>query len=752
MNEATARRLLALLLITFAGLGLTYALATPCFESPDEWSHLSVIRYWIEHRALPPRVLSPRDALAGRDETWYFEYHDPPLYYAPPLYHGLAALLTSRIGMDDLPYLLVPSPSWEKGWAPEANTDPWNKNIYAHRAEETLAQSNTVRAAALLRVISLGLGAVTIWCAYAMARLLWPEHPFLALGAASFVAFNPQFIALSIGVTNDNLLNALFGLSLVCMLRFMRDGADWPRWASLGGLVGLGLLTKQSGLLLLPLGLLAVLWQRGSRVPSWRKLLADGGAFLAAALGVGGWWYARSAILYNDPLGLEAHFTSQFSLTRFGLDEVVDVMRSYWAAFGWAPLLAEPAAYAAAGLVMLAALAGIVIALRPVTSPPWGGLRGGARGLAFLTLAFALNAVSFARWAIATGVLSGRLMFATQPVVAVLVAWGLSQWSRRKIGRWALGLVAGLAFLFVAIVPFRYLRPAYGSPRLPDGLPDTTQPVNLTFQGNVKLAGYEAIVNDLEPGEEIHLTLYWQAPTAPDRRYRVWVQLGPQDPAQKVAEYDTWLGGTLYPSELWQAGDTVRQVARLTIPAWTPAPGLYWMRVGLVDDDTGAQIPLADRSSDMAVLGPWRVRPTAPPHPPACAADFRLGAAIRLAGYDLETTADTLQVTLHWQAEQIPDADYTVYLHLIDERGNLLGQHDGPPRDGAYPTSWWLPGDVVVDQHTIQCGASCQLAAPAYLQIGMYDPATLARLPAYDGAGRRLAEDTVPLAQVTLKE
>ena len=157
-----------------------------------------------------------------------------------------------------------PAPVGREAGHRQANTDPWNKNIYAHRAEETLAQSDTVRAAALLRVISLGLAAVTVWCAYAMARLLWPEHPFLALGAASFVAFNPQFIALSIGVTNDNLLNALFGLSLLCMLRFMRDGADWPRWAALGGLVGLGLLTKQSGLLLLPLGLLAVAWQRGA--------------------------------------------------------------------------------------------------------------------------------------------------------------------------------------------------------------------------------------------------------------------------------------------------------------------------------------------------------------------------------------------------------------------------------------------------------------------------------------------------------
>jgi len=483
-------------------------------------------------------------------------------------------------------------------------------------------------------------------------------------------------------------------------------------------------------------------------LPSWRKVTADGGAFLAAALGIGSWWYIRNATLYSDPLGLETHFASQRELACFGLGEMTGVLRSYWAAFGWAPLLVEPAAYAAAGLVMLAALLGVVIALRP-SGPLWRAPTMTGKGLALLSLALLLNAASFARWAIATGVLSGRLLFATLPVVGLLTSWGLAQWARWPATRWLLGIVAVVAFLFAALVPYRYLRPAYASPRLPSGTPETAQSVSLTFQGGVQLAGSEAIARDLEPGEELNLTLYWHAPTAPDHRYRVWAQLGPQNPAQKVAEHDTWLGGTLYPSELWQTGDTVRQVARLTIPDWTPAPGLYWIRIGLVDDDTGAQVSLADRSSDMAVLGPWRVRAVSTLPSPACGADFRLGKAIRLAGCDLETTTDGLRATLHWQAEGTPEADYTVYVHLVDGDGRLLGQHDGPPREGAYPTSWWLPGDIVADQHTIQCGASCQLAAPAYLQVGMYDPAKLTRLPAYDSTGQRLPDDTIPLAQVT---
>jgi hypothetical protein len=746
VKEVTARRLLILLALAYVGLGMTYALVTPCFESHDEWSHLSLVRYWAAHRTLPPRVLPSRPAAAGAEVAWYLEYHDPPLYYAPPLYHGLAALLTFWADMGDLPYLMVPSPSWEAGWAPQPGSDPWNKNIFAHRAEETLAQSGTVQAAVALRLTSLGLGSVTVLCSYALSRLLWPDRPVLALGAATFVATNPQFIVVSATVTNDNLANALVSLCLVGAVRFMRSDAHWSRWAALGGLAGLGLLTKQSTLLLLPLVLLGIVWQGKSMTLLRRKTLADGGAFLVVALGVGGWWYVRNAVLYNDPMGLEPHFVSQVPLTQFGLRETWMIAHSYWAAFGWAPILAEPVVYAALGLVLLAGLAGIVVAIRPGGSL-WREPTMTRRGLALLVLALILNVTSFLRWAVATGAPVGRLLFPTLPAVGVLIAWGLSQWRHWTVARWSLGVVVVLAFLFAASVPWRYLRPAYASPRLSGGMPGTAQPVGLEFHGGVRLAGFEITPGDLEPGEEVHLTLYWHTPTPLDRRYRAWVQLGPQDATRKVAEHDAWLGGTLYPSDLWQAGDTVRQAYRLPVPEWVSAPALYWIRIGLVDDDTDTRIALADGSGDIIVLGPRRMRAASKPPSPACAADFRLDSAIRLLGYDLERQQEagktTMQLGLYWQAEQAPDADYTVYVHLVDEDGQLLGQQDGPPRDGAYPTSWWLPGEVVVDQHTVRLDEPG--TGSEQLKIGMYDSATMTRLPAYDATGQRLPEDSIPL-------
>ncbi|MCX7682846.1 MAG: glycosyltransferase family 39 protein [Anaerolineae bacterium] len=745
MDEIATRRLLYLLLLVFVALGLGYALVIPPFEGPDEWSHISLVRYLAVHRSLPPRVLPDRNA-ASAGMTWFLEYHDPPLYYAPPLYYVLGGLLVSWINMDDLPHLMVPSPSWAVGWAPEANRDPRNKNLFAHRAEETFAESGTVRATFLLRLLSLGLGAVTVWGTYTLARSLWRERRLLALGAAAFVAFNPQFLSLAACVSNDNLLNALFCLCLVIILRGVQGSASRMHWIVAGGLAGLGLLTKQSALLLLPLGALAAIWQSGRPL---RTRLADGGIFLSVALAVGGWWYIRNALLYGDPLGLASHFAAQAPLFRFGLREAWMTARSWWAAFGWAPLLVEPGLYVTAGLVLAMAGIGLGAYWRP------GGLlwhmpSPTRRGLALLLGACGLNGLAFLRWAIATGAPVGRLLFPTLPAVGVLSSWGLAWWTRRLAFRGILTVCTGAALLFAAIVPWRYLRPAYASPRLPNGMPESATPVALTFEGGVQLAGYEPLTGDLQPGREVRLVLYWHALTAPRRLYRAWVQLGPQDPTNKVAEDGFWLGGSLYPSTLWRAGDTVRQEFRLTVPGWAPAPELYWIRVGLVDD-TGERVTLTEFDSTAMVLGPWRMRPLAAPAPPTCPADFRLGTAIRLLGYDAErVAADSLTLTLYWKAEQAPGADYTVYVHLTDPEGNLLGQNDAPPKSGAYPTSWWLPGDVVADRHTVHL--SDATAGIVRLHVGMYDLVTMERLPAYDGAGRRLPDDVIPLAKIKWEE
>ncbi len=171
-----------------------------------------MVRYFVTHHALPPLTLPPHRLDNGDDIANYLSFNDPPYYYAPPLYYALGAVLTFWTPPTDLPDLLVPNPRWRAGYALDANASPVDKTFYAHRyALETFA-SPTVRALAVLRGLGLLLGLATVLCTHALARELWPDRPRVALAAAAVVALNPQFVALSAGVTNDNLLNALFAL------------------------------------------------------------------------------------------------------------------------------------------------------------------------------------------------------------------------------------------------------------------------------------------------------------------------------------------------------------------------------------------------------------------------------------------------------------------------------------------------------------------------------------------------------------
>ncbi len=346
---------LALICITglYIALGCMYAVNTPLFESPDESSHLQVIRYIAKERQLPPYQIPDRRADTGPNMAWLIGYHDPPLYYAPPLYHVLAALVTAWDSMDDLVDRLIPSPSWAQGFSPHRGSDAWNKNVFVHLPDETLLASRTVRAVALLRGLSILLGAVTVLCTYAIAREIWPERAWLALGAAAWVALNPQFAASHSGVSNDPLTNALFSVTFLGLLRMLRTGAAWPHWAALGIPVGAGLLTKQSALMLLPLGALGALvsaWvQRPVRFEAGVALKGIGRAmaFGVTAVLLGGGWYLANAIRYGDPLGTLPHWAIQVPLDRFGWQALLAGLQSYWVAFGWALITAPWWLYAA---------------------------------------------------------------------------------------------------------------------------------------------------------------------------------------------------------------------------------------------------------------------------------------------------------------------------------------------------------------------------------------------------------------------
>ena len=73
----------------------------------------------------------------------------------------------------------------------------------------------------------------------------------------------------------------------------------------------------------------------------------------------------------------------------------------------------------------------------------------------------------------------------------------------------------------------------------------------------------------------------------------------------------------------------------------------------------------------------------------------------KFAAPDHAAPGETLRVLLWWTATQTPPLDYSVSVFVLNSDGALVAQHDGPPLDGAAPTSTWQPGQLEVDVHRV---------------------------------------------------
>jgi hypothetical protein len=95
---------------------------------------------------------------------------------------------------------------------------------------------------------------------------------------------------------------------------------------------------------------------------------------------------------------------------------------------------------------------------------------------------------------------------------------------------------------------------------------------------------------------------------------------------------------------------------------------------------------------------------------------------------------DKLHLILMWRVERPPTRAYAVFTHVAGPDGRLWGQWDNPPVWGSYPTTEWTAGETVFDQYLIPLKEDTP-PGEYHVLVGMYDPATSARLPVLDDRG-----------------
>jgi hypothetical protein len=237
---------------------------------------------------------------------------------------------------------------------------------------------------------------------------------------------------------------------------------------------------------------------------------------------------------------------------------------------------------------------------------------------------------------------------------------------------------------------------------------------NAGLNGGLALLGSARLPASIRQGERLPLTLFWYARSA-----------------TQPASISIMLGGrpvlAAQPFSAWAAGQGVMEHDFLRVPADLP-PGPAELQVTV---DGYGTVHLAK----LNVVGVERnFAQPAVEHPLNAAFQDRLA----LAGYTL-AAGPTTQLTLTWQSLAASDSDYTVFVHILDADGQIVAQADQQPRNGAYPTSLWTPGEFVVDTYTFNLPAGTYSA-----EIGLYAPETGERL-AVAGATGQAPNDRVLL-------
>jgi 4-amino-4-deoxy-L-arabinose transferase-like glycosyltransferase len=287
----------------------------------------------------------------------------------------------------------------------------------------------------------------------------------------------------------------------------------------------------------------------------------------------------------------------------------------------------------------------------------------------------------------------------------------------------------------------------------PEELPDSVIPAQhiqqVQFGDCLLLRGYDIYTGRVAHDGKLQIHLYWQGLCPMKEQYGVFLKL--LNGARHI--WGEQAGELLFdglPTNQWGRGVVVRDGQEIEVLPGT-LPGPYLVEIVLYDLDSGNWVP--PQNEEDLLLGPVEM----PRREVSTIEDLGieyplqavLGGKIQLLGYNLESgfhPGDGIHLTLFWQALGEMDKDYTVFVHLVDEKDYLWGQKDNPPVDGFHPTTAWGDGEIVRDQYDL--GISPDAPPGQYrIEVGMYLADTGERLPvlAEDGS---VQGDKILLARV----
>ncbi len=618
---------------------------------------------------------------------------------------------------------------------------------------------------------------------------------FLPPLAAALVAFNPMFVHIMASVNNDTLAAALSSLALLLGARMIRGGATTWRAIALGVVLGCAALSKVSGIALaiaVPffVGVAQILTaevaerRRGAGVvSSVSPCLAFSICTLLPVILIAGWWYVRNLMLYGDPTGTTMMATiagprAQLPTALELVGEWDGFYKAYWGLFGAVNIPMHEPIYIALEVLLVLAGIGLLLVighwLKEVRGS--GSFQSSILNSQFqitwmLFAAFAIAFFALVRWTSITLASQGRLLFPVIAPISIFVAAGLLSLAlnvKRQISALTfdvLRLVSttisiGLAALTLA-APFVYIKPAYQTPTVlksESQLPTDIQNTELYFEDKIRWLGYrvDTPAQRIRPGEILDVTLYWQGLKPLDTNYSAFIKLLGRDDVE-VAKLDTYPGGGMWQTTLWQTGDIVADHYRIRVPD-TPTstyamPTVLRLDVGFWDfkakrfldtldasgKPTGRQrYEAASLNSGRAVL-PLSVGTVGT----VGTVSGQYFEKTKVRGVLVSSNRTEVRLQLDWLVVADVTEDYTTFVQLFDYTGKKMDpQADGKALNGGFAPRWWRAGDVVVGDGYIIPLPQNFPPGKYTVKFGLYNKDG-ARMPAFDDTGQRIGDDAL---------
>lgn len=720
-----------MLLVLYLLLGYFYLVKSPFSVKPDEAWHLGYVEHLKRNRSLP--VVRLERMGIGERERFEPEGHQPPLYYA------LVALLSLKDDMSDAEKLYRPNPYF-------LTTEKGNKNPVAP------ASSKSEATVLIGRYLSLFFGAIAVATTYFIACEFLPRN--VALMAASLVAFDPQFLFISTSFSNDISVAALITAGLWQVTRVLKTGLTRRRAVLLGVITGFATLFKLSGFLFIIVVFLLGLkeaWQKGGK--------AFGGIIPAIALGVAipAPWFWRNWKLYGDALASNVVFALMGQRSEpipwAGVKALLRfIWRSYWVDFSAGGIVfAEKGVYRLLAVFVVFALIGAVIAF----------IRRRETRL-YLGLCFVWTVLvtsSFLSLTLRTEMFmgGGRLLFSAISAISIVLALGVHELIPKR-GRDVLPLFFSSSWIAFAVFALgRYLMPEYPIPPTYSSESAMTIPNHtlINLEDKVAIIGYEVDRSEAKAGERVEVTVFWKTLGLIEENYSVYVQFVPL--VERIAEgldsfhipisdIDTYPGMGIYPTSRWREGEVTKDTYTLRVPRKLPGPvncriiaGMYYYPTMTLLETWDAQ----GNHLDAATLGHIALRPKKPLDVPSevkLPQPITFGSNVFLVGKKVGEAERVLRLALWWRSQGSVGKDFTVFVHLRDQNGEVVAQGDGPPMHNGFPTSLWKAGDVIPDEHEVVLPKGV-LEGDHFISVGLYDLKTMERLPAFDQDGQRLPDD-----------